>query len=58
MEFSNVRVCAIIGSNARATDHTHILFRLSSVFALKTFYGMVASLQAYYYSVGFDRVRQ
>jgi hypothetical protein len=57
MEFSNVRVCAIIGSNARATDHTNILFRLNSVFALKTFYGMVASLQAYYYFDPIHRVR-
>ena len=49
MGFYNVRVCEIIGSNARATDHTYILFRLNPVFALKTFYGMVASLRAYYY---------
>jgi hypothetical protein len=49
MGLYNVRVCAIIGSNARATDHTYILFRLNPVFALKTFYGTVASLRAYYY---------
>jgi hypothetical protein len=55
MEFCNVRVCGgIIGGRnaARAADHTYeVPFRLNSVLALETFYGMVASLQAYHYSI-------